>query len=130
MQLSDFTNLDSRTRSLVRRALEKWNPRVEARVIELFNEGLSQSDVNKIITREGIFKFPSSIGKEGGARKFDYRGVNAIYQKLFEDGKLDPSITEINKAVSGKYATGKEIAIQDKQILDHYLENQKIHRYI
>ena len=119
MQLSDFTNLDSRTRSLVRRALEKWNPRVEARVIELFNEGLSQSDVNKIITREGIFKFPSSIGKEGGARKFDYRGVNAIYQKLFEDGKLDPSITEINKAVSGKYATGKEIAIQDKQILDH-----------
>ena len=55
MQLSDFTNIDSRVKSLVRRALEKWNPRVEARIIELFNEGLSQSDINKIITREGIF---------------------------------------------------------------------------
>ena len=90
MQLSDFTNIDSRTRSLVRRALEKWNPRVEARIIELFNEGLSQSDINKIITREGIFKIPTSQSQKGGAPKYDYRGVNAIYQKLLEDGKLDP----------------------------------------
>ena len=125
MQLSDFTNLDSRTRSLVRRALEKWNPRVEARIIELFNEGLSQSDVNKIITREGIFEIPTSQTQKSGAPKYDYRGVNLIYQKLLEDGKLDPSITEINKTVSGKYATGREIAIQDKQILDHYLKNQE-----
>ena len=125
MQVSDFTNIDTRTKSLVRRALQKWNSKVEARVIKLFNEGLSQSDVNKIITREGIFKIPTSQSPKGGAPKYDYRGVNAIYQKLLEDGKLDPSITEINKAVSGKYATGREIAIQDKQILDHYLENQE-----
>ena len=125
MQLSDFTNLDPRVKSLVKKALEKWNPRVEARIIELFNEGLSQSDVNKIITREGIFEIPTSQTQKSGAPKYDYRGVNLIYQKLLEDGKLDPSITEINKAVSGKYATSREIAIQDKQILDHYLKNQE-----
>jgi hypothetical protein len=124
VQISDFTNIDPRTRSLVRRVLEKWNPTVEARVIELFNEGLSQSDINKIITREKIFEIPTSQTHKGGTPKYDYRGVNTIYQKLFEDGKLDPSITEINKNVSGKYATAGEIAIQDKQILDHYLENE------
>ena len=124
MQLSDFKNLDTRTKSLVRRALEKWNPRVEARVIELFNEGLSQSDVNKIINREGLFEIPTSVSRKTGARKFDFRGVNAIYEQLLKDGKLDPSIKKINKAVSGKYVTGREIAAQDRQILDHYLKNE------
>ena len=124
MQLSDFKNLDNRTKSLVRRALEKWNPRVEARVIELFNQGLSQSDVNKIIRQEGLFEFPSSRGKEGGARKFDFRGVNAIYEQLLKDGKLDPSIKKIDKTITGKYATAAEIAAQDREILNHYLKNE------
>ena len=117
MQLSDFPNIDSKTKTALRRAFEQWSPRLEARVIELLNQGLSQSDVNKILSREGSF--------DAGAPKAEYRGLKAIYQKLLEDGKLDPSITEISKAKSGKYATAGEIAIQDKQILDHYLENQE-----
>ena len=125
MQLSDFKNLDTRTRALVKRALEKWNPAVEARAIELLNQGLSQSDVNKIIRQEGLFEFPSSKGRlEGGARQFDYRGVNAIYEQLLKDGKLNPSIKKIDKTITGKYATAAEIATQDRQILDHYLKNE------
>ena len=125
MQLSDFKNLDNRTRALVKRALTKWNPAVEARAIELLNQGLSQSDVNKIIRQEGLFEFPSSKGRlEGGARQFDYRGVNAIYEQLLKDGKLNPSIKKIDKTITGKYATAAEIATQDRQILDHYLKNE------
>ena len=124
MQLSDFPNIDSRTKSSLRIALEQWSPRLEARVIELLNQGLSRSDVNKIIRREGSFTATGSIPKKGGALKVENRGMNAIYQKLLEDGKLDPSITEINKTVASKYGTAEEIAIQDKQIIDHYLENE------
>ena len=124
MQLSDFKNLDSKTTSLVRRALKKWNPRVEARVIELFNQGLSQSDVNKIIRQEGLFEVPTSITKKTGVRKFDFRGVNAIYEQLLKDGKLDPSIKKIDKTITGKYATAAEIATQDREILNHYLKNE------
>ena len=57
-------------------------------------------------------------------RKFDFRGVNAIYEQLLKDGKLDPSIKKIDKTITGKYATAAEIATQDREILNHYLKNE------
>ena len=125
MQVSDFRLIDPRSSGLVRKILAQWNPELEARAIELLNTGMAQSDVSRTLEREGLVELATSKSrtKTGGtgALKKDHRGINAVYQKLLDEGKLDPSIKELNKALTGKYKTAAEIAAQDRQILDHYL---------
>ena len=53
---------EQRNKSLKNRALREWNPTVEARAIELFNQKLPVADVNKILESEGLVKFPE-MGK-------------------------------------------------------------------
>ena len=65
-----------RNASLKRRALREWNPTVEARVIELFNQKLPVADVNKILEKtkwsyrqsikSNIIQTPKFLDQDGG----------------------------------------------------------------
>ena len=111
-----------RNASLKRRALREWTPTVEARAIELLNQKLPLADVNKILESEGLVNFPGMGKGKSGKSKYDYRGFKLIYQDLLNDGKLDPSITELITSPGTKRLQSVKLA-QQKKILQHYLES-------
>ena len=119
MKLSDFNLVNNKGRASTTKTLEQFTPEIEERTIELLNSGLARSDVSRILVKEFNINLASRPGTSA-----DYRGLNTIYEKLLEQGKLDSSITEINKEMTGKYLTGPEMAAQDEQILDLYLANE------
>ena len=118
----DAKMAEQRAQSHKRKALRQWNPTVEARAIELFNQDLPLADVNRILESEGLIKVPSSGTRESGVIKKDFRGFRLIYDDLLNDGKLDPSITEFKTSMGSKLNQA-EILAQDKKILQHYLES-------
>ena len=111
---------EQRNKSLKNRALREWNPTVEARAIELFNQKLPVADVNKILESEGLVKFPEMGKLKSGEPRYDYRGFRILYDELLADGKLDPSITELETA-PGTKRLRSEMLSEDKKILQHYL---------
>ena len=113
---------EQRNKSLKNRALREWNPTVEARAIELFNQKLPVADVNKILESEGLVKFPEMGKLKSGEPRYDYRGFRILYDELLADGKLDPSITELEIAPGTKRLRSEMLAEQ-KKILQHYLES-------
>ena len=118
----DDYKAEQRNRSLKNRALRQWNPTVEARAIELFNQDLPIADINRILESEGLIKVPSAGTRESGVVKKDFRGLRLIYDDLLNDGKLDPSITEFRTSMGSKRNEAATVA-QDKKILQHYLES-------
>ena len=44
MKVSDFTRQEQRSTSL-KKVLKQWTPRIEKKVIDLFNKGYSENDV-------------------------------------------------------------------------------------
>ena len=120
MDLEDFSfDQDRRAKSSTTKILAQWTPEIEARTIELLNSDMARSDVSRTLIEEFDIKVASRPGTSS-----DYRGLNRIYEELLDTGKLDPSITKINKTMTGKYLTGAGLAAQDQQILDVYLENE------
>ena len=114
----DAMMTESRNKSLKTRALKQWNPTVEARAIELFNQNLSVADVNRMLESEDLIKIPLS----GTKQKKDFRGLRLIYDDLLNDGKLDPSITKLKTAMGSTRLEAESVA-QQKKVLQHYLES-------
>jgi len=114
---------ERRSLTLKKRILNQWNPKVEARAIELLNQDLTTIDVTRTLEKEGLMNIPSSVPEKGGTipRK-DYRGITMIFTELLDDKKLDPSIKELRKG-EGTKRLGTELIAEDRKILNHYLES-------
>jgi len=113
VQLSDFTSQEQRG-TLLKKILSQWTPRIEKKVIDLFNKGYSESDVQRILVEQENFKVP----KYGGGdyhRFFDFKILKKIFQKLLDTGKVT-SISKEKKAFD---------PVRDKQILDLFIENRE-----
>jgi len=109
VQLSDFTSQQQRS-SALKKALSQWTPKIEKKVIDLFNKGYSESDVQKILVEQENFKVPKYT--DGYA---DFKVLKRIFQKLLDTGKVT-SISKDKKALD---------PVKDKQILDFFIENKK-----
>ena len=109
MQLSDFTSQQQRS-SALKKALSQWTPKIEKKVIDLFNKGYSENDVQRILVQEENFKLPKYT--DGYV---DFKVLKRIFQKLLDTGKVT-SISKEKKAFN---------PVRDKQILDFFIENKK-----
>jgi len=109
VKVSDFTSQEQRSTSL-KKALSQWTPRIEKKVIDLFNKGYSENDVQKILVEQENFKLPKY--SDGYA---DFKVLKKIFQKLLDTGKIT-SISKDKKAFN---------PVRDKQILDLFIENRE-----
>ena len=109
MQLSDFT-VQEQSGGALQKLLRQWTPRVEKKVIDLFNKGYSETNVQKILVAEENFKLPTY--SEG---RIDFKGLKKIFAKLLESGKIK-SIPKDKKLFN---------PVKDKQILDLFIDNRK-----
>jgi len=109
MQLSDFTSQQQRS-SALKKVLSQWTPRIEEKVIDLFNKGYSENDVQRILVQEENFKLPKYTDGY-----IDFKVLKRIFQKLLDTGKVT-FISKDKKALD---------PVKDKQILDFFIENKK-----
>ena len=109
MQLSDFT-VQEQSGGALQKLLRQWTPRVEKKVIDLFNKGYSETNVQNILVAEENFKLPTY--SEG---RIDFKGLKKILAKLLESGKIK-SIPKDKKLFN---------PVKDKQILDLFIDNRK-----
>ena len=108
MKVSDFTRAEQRS-PVLKKVLNQWTPRIEKKVIDLFNKGYSENDVQKILVEQENFKLPKY--SDGF---FDFKVLKKIFQKLLDTGKVT-SISKEKKAFN---------PVRDKQILDLFIENR------
>ena len=118
---------ERRNLSQKRRVLKQWNPALEARAIQLFNEGNTTGDAVRILVQEKLYD-PIVYFKGQAKQKLDNRGITQIFNDLREGNVVHPenqgkiTFTEIIKGSESPKLASERLA-QDKQILLHYLES-------
>ena len=111
--------------STKKRILKQWTVEVEARAIELFNEGVPRGDVTRILIKEGLYR--PIINNT--TKKLDNRGISLIFEDLSEGKVVHPvnkekiTFKEIKKGSPARHLLQSETVAQDKKILQHYLES-------
>ena len=111
--------------STKKRILKQWTVEVEARAIELFNEGVPRGDVTRILIKEGLYR-PII---DNTTKKLDNRGISLIFEDLSEGKVVHPvnkekiTFKEIKKGSPARHLLQSETVAQDKKILQHYLES-------
>ena len=104
-----------------RRILKQWTPALEAKSIQLFNEGKSSGDAVRILVKENLYD-PTVYAKGTPREKLDNRGINEIFDDLREGIVVHPenqekiTFTEIKKGSPAKYMLESELLARDKKI--------------
>jgi len=102
--------------------MEKIFPKLEARAIELLNQGLPGPEVTTILENEGIIKVNKSWDESKGRLTRDIRPFTNVYQRLLNAGK----IKKIAKTIAGTQIPTAERTIIDKAVLDYIKKNPDI----
>jgi len=105
-----------------RSTVTKIFPKLEARAIELLNEGLSAPEVTTTLEDEGIIKVKKGWDKSKGLFTRDTRLFTNFYKELLKEGK----IKTISETISGTQIPIAERTKIDKAIFDYIKKNPNI----
>ena len=100
-------------------SMTKLYPKLEARAIELLNQGLSAPEVTSTLEKEGTIKVRKTWDKAKGRLTRDLRSFARVYENLLKEGK----VKKIAKTISGTQIPIAERTRIDTAIFNYMKKN-------
>ena len=100
-------------------SMTKLYPKLEARAIELLNQGLSGPEVTTTLENEGVIKVRKTWDESKGRLTRDIRPFARVYENLLEEGK----VKKITKTIPGLQVPIAERTKIDTAIFNYMKKN-------